>query len=582
MMNLFQVQDRLKDFSEQQLQRAMKAPTPDIPQYLVLGEMQRRKRMQADFQAQQSSDTTVAEDAMAAAGLPGMQATEMSRALAPKTDMGQNTAVTPSVRMAEGGRVGQGGLDQSRLYSDPAVLHMAAMQGMSVEEFVSAMDPIARAQHLTRIAGAGTAFDPAADASAFGDFQTQYPPDPTQSDLDLGYMADTRDERFGIGTVPGMMEPPSYFDVDETLPSPGMSDARSFDPLRPSLAPDPLKPDMPNVRAPSPHARHSGPKPPPPEIPDIMGDVIAMDPAQSTSEWPDFLGPGMTKGVPVSITPESTIGYDPDKPFMDMMGPFGLPPGPADPPALEMSDIPITAYGPASGNGLFGVRRGVGILPENMFGYDPDTPFTDQMGPFGLPPDSAEPENVTKENENKDVPDALEDDLRKANPTSSSSSSSSSFSSSKSDDIYEMDKRLALAKFGFALAASDAPTFGRAFGQAGIVGLDALSAASKDRQARELLARKAAARGASKSGLTLKQTLDYLMEERKLLGDERIALANSSGYMTEAQRIAAERSLAAKEEELQRAVHSLTGIRVMASEYAPPRYDTRDSANKQG
>ena len=51
---------------------------------------------------------------------------------------------------------------------------------------------------------------------------------------------------------------------------------------------------------------------------------------------------------------------------------------------------------------------------------------------------------------------------------------------SAEDRMLQQDKWLALARFGAALASSQAPTFGQALGQAGQVGLDALSQARSD------------------------------------------------------------------------------------------------------
>lgn len=112
-MNLFELQERLKDFSQDQLVREMQAPTGTAPQYLVLSELQRRQRMMAEEQAQmQTPQTTVAEDAIAAAGVPQGGLADMAQAMAPQTDMEMNTAVQPVERMAEGGvvRMQPGGL----------------------------------------------------------------------------------------------------------------------------------------------------------------------------------------------------------------------------------------------------------------------------------------------------------------------------------------------------------------------------------------------------------------------------------------------------------------------------------------
>jgi hypothetical protein len=99
-MNLFELQERLKDFSQEQLVREMQAPTGSAPQFLVLSELQRRQRMMAEEQAQmQTPQTTVAEDAIAAAGVPQGGLADMARSMAPQTDMDMNTAVQPVERM---------------------------------------------------------------------------------------------------------------------------------------------------------------------------------------------------------------------------------------------------------------------------------------------------------------------------------------------------------------------------------------------------------------------------------------------------------------------------------------------------
>jgi hypothetical protein len=70
-MNILDVQNKLKNFSEEQLVQEMQAPTGSAPQFLVLGEIQRRKRMRDDLRQQQAQPVkTVAEEAIAAGGVP--------------------------------------------------------------------------------------------------------------------------------------------------------------------------------------------------------------------------------------------------------------------------------------------------------------------------------------------------------------------------------------------------------------------------------------------------------------------------------------------------------------------------------
>lgn len=101
-MNMIDVQDKLKNLSEDQLVKEMQAPSGTAPQFLVLSEITRRKRMRESFQNQQAQPTTtIAEEAIASAGVPGGGIAEMARSMAPNSSMAQNTAAMPSQPMPE-------------------------------------------------------------------------------------------------------------------------------------------------------------------------------------------------------------------------------------------------------------------------------------------------------------------------------------------------------------------------------------------------------------------------------------------------------------------------------------------------
>jgi hypothetical protein len=110
-MNVLDVQDKLKSMSEQQLVQEMQMPSGSAPQFLVLSEISRRKRMRDTMMAEQQKgpQQTVAEEAIAAAGVPQAGLGQMASAMAPKTDMAQNTGIAAlqraPQRMAEGGPV---------------------------------------------------------------------------------------------------------------------------------------------------------------------------------------------------------------------------------------------------------------------------------------------------------------------------------------------------------------------------------------------------------------------------------------------------------------------------------------------
>jgi len=111
MQNILQIQDDLKNFSQQQLVAAMQNPTGGAPQFLVLSELNRRKRVKEEQQRQEAANQmTVAEEAVMAAGMPPAMTGQMAKAMAPKSNVAENTGIAAMApkqptRMAEGGVV---------------------------------------------------------------------------------------------------------------------------------------------------------------------------------------------------------------------------------------------------------------------------------------------------------------------------------------------------------------------------------------------------------------------------------------------------------------------------------------------
>jgi hypothetical protein len=138
-MNILETQDKLKGLSQDQLMTEMRMPTGQAPQFLVFSEITRRQKMRESFSLEQGKDeTTVAQDAVAAAGMPGQFAGDMAGTMAPQTDMDGNTGAMPQqamppqgspapqtmsgggiVSLQEGGPVGG---DISSLMTDPRIL----------------------------------------------------------------------------------------------------------------------------------------------------------------------------------------------------------------------------------------------------------------------------------------------------------------------------------------------------------------------------------------------------------------------------------------------------------------------------
>jgi len=91
---MIDTQDKLKNFSEAQLIGEMQMPSGSAPQFMVLGEIERRKRMRQDAQRQEGlMQPTVAQEAISGAGVPQQGLAGLAQSLAPKTDMTQNTGV---------------------------------------------------------------------------------------------------------------------------------------------------------------------------------------------------------------------------------------------------------------------------------------------------------------------------------------------------------------------------------------------------------------------------------------------------------------------------------------------------------
>lgn len=181
-MNIVQLQDQLKNFSQDQLVREMQMPSGNAPPYLVLSEIMRRKQMETAFSGQQAPQETVAQEAVAAAGVPQGGIADMARALAPQTDMTQNTGVQamakggPVKKMQEGGAV----------MTDPAVRTLANRVGMTVEEYLEAVGPERAAairadadrRAASQVTSSSNVFDPrlavTGTQAATGDMSTSF------------------------------------------------------------------------------------------------------------------------------------------------------------------------------------------------------------------------------------------------------------------------------------------------------------------------------------------------------------------------------------------------------------------------
>ena len=121
-MNIIDIQDQLKNFSEDQLINEMQMPSGNAPQFLVLSEIQLRKRMRDDFAKRQAAQQpTVAEEAIAAAGVPQSGIAGMSEAMAPKSTMVQNAVGSAMPEAMRSGGLMQFGNDIQKSISSQEV-----------------------------------------------------------------------------------------------------------------------------------------------------------------------------------------------------------------------------------------------------------------------------------------------------------------------------------------------------------------------------------------------------------------------------------------------------------------------------
>ena len=106
MMNIIQIQDDLKNFSENQLINEMQRPSGSAPQFLVLSEINRRRRVKSEFDAANMRDEpSVAQEAVASAGVPAQGIMGMQKAMAPRSESSLSAPIRQGIGMKQGGDI---------------------------------------------------------------------------------------------------------------------------------------------------------------------------------------------------------------------------------------------------------------------------------------------------------------------------------------------------------------------------------------------------------------------------------------------------------------------------------------------
>jgi hypothetical protein len=565
-MNMLDVQDKLKGLSEQQLVQEMQMPSGSAPQFLVLSEITRRKRMRDSVQ-QQPDNTTVAQEAVAAAGVPQGGIADMAQALAPKTDMTQNTGVSPVQGMYGGGYVQKmqaGAFVDSKslvpysqqnfpsaLASDPAVIAMAQRLGIPVEEYIASLSPDTRAKNLQRVVDGRITqlrrtdvFDPtvpalsqvAIGAGEFRPYSSAITPNdlvPTQADLDARYRSSMAEEpRFvGVplapesgGTGPSVLNlasPPQslYPPVPVGNPIPGEEPSYYTPPERA----EPLSP-MERIRSlQGPSFEGEG-----------RGDVFDAREPETQLAY-DWQGSGEFIEVPtlgqqvenigeqVSSLPGAVADY-----FRDIELPYVGDPY-SELSSQEVGDLSSGRMSPDTAKALQAGRLsmlkygGRGSAPASAQSTSSPTPEPDAEktpAPGGETPPAPAADDL--------IADITTGGTRTSGGAGGVGSASGATSyeqelinaMQRAERRAQQDKWLALAQVGLGLMSSTQPTLGGALGEAGIAGLQSYQGARDEYETERLglskelagieaarASQRAAASKAS-SGPTLQQLID--------------------------------------------------------------------------
>ena len=145
MMNVLQIQDDLKNFSEEQLVREMQQPSGNAPQFLVLSELNRRRRVKGEFAARQAQKApTVAEEAVAAAGVPQSGMMGMSEAMAPASvDSGGIGSMMPRTMQSGGFLKTPNEIDEELdSITNPENMNFSNMNLEEMTEFLNKMNDL--------------------------------------------------------------------------------------------------------------------------------------------------------------------------------------------------------------------------------------------------------------------------------------------------------------------------------------------------------------------------------------------------------------------------------------------------------
>jgi hypothetical protein len=488
MMNVLQLQERLKDYSQQQLAQEMKMPSGQVPQYLVLGEMQRRKRMQAEQAAAQSqqSQTTVAEDAVAAAGVPQEGIAGMAQAMAPRTDMAQNTGQAP---------MPQAPMPQAPMPQAPAPVPQ--MAGGGIVKYM-------QTGGLTEISPQASTFAPTLGrATKVDGLDVLLLPD--------GNVVDARTRQPVSPAISqkarGKLRPPSGGEVfDPTTPTLSQVSSGDIGMNEAQLLDEEMR-----------QAALEGGVNPSYDYSQMMQDLYGIGISDRMPSAVDVRDRGEISPLSAPDAPRqpptlASVGVD-KLASADRSSALGLVPSSGSAVRRDTRSItPKVVPDPADVSPGSVVRRDTRLPPVPRAIADEDKVMSMDVEATPLTPEQLE--KVLKLNpDDPDGPDGPDGPDNPDDPTTPPNGGKISAAAlSDAERGFNQDKWLALAKFGFTLMSSTLPV-GMALGQAGSAGVAALQAARKTYEDAKLAQQTLAARRSGRSKLLPAAALSVFDDE---------------------------------------------------------------------
>jgi hypothetical protein len=440
-MNILDLQDKLKNLSQQQLVQEMQMPTGQMPQFLVLSELTRRKKMEDSFAIEQGRDqSTVAQDAVAAAGMPAEFAGQMAGAMAPQTDMVGNTGAMPRQSAMPPQRMAGGGIVALQEGGGP--IRAPRLVVRNGRQFAEMDDG-----SLIPLSELGVDQTTSTDAaSAPRGFEMDLGPTATQGDLDQRYLEET----LGIDRMRASMPAPESISGMPSVPGGDSLVGRETPALQPALAQ--TEGDFPSL-----FMDPTTAQPDQPNAPRLGGRGRTIDPIIQNAPPGDRSRGGGDRGAETGFDVESFLFPLRGTPGSDQ------PEYPSDAFTLDPERRAPVVPGQTTGAPLEMPAGGAEeLLPPTVDPAPPGPPRTPSGG--GIAGIAAQGAGAPSDYE-QELLNMLQSREKRAT----------------------QDKWLALAQAGLSLMSSKNPTFGGALGEAGATGLGALregqSTAEADRVA---------------------------------------------------------------------------------------------------